>query len=361
MPAPAPAPAPAYSNISVNFEIEVEGDSALNIFGDQFVTPTNIVVPTIKLPVNALYDAAAKKGLIELVEKSSDPDNIHVKLASTDSSANGGENLTDAWKVTVPILAKGLQRLLCGEIDCVKTAGSIEAVPFNASKYAGKAEYTKQRDFGRLALGVFSHYLIGTVDSPAAISNDVAFVKSMLSLDGAGADLAAVNEVAPGDLAAAGSGVAARYAAWKHAASVALPYDKATWEAGSATDANLARRLVAKILDKGLSGATLVESDVAAAATDKTLLSNIVRQVVGQDAKRLMDEDNSERTKDARVLLRFYPGDIIYMSIKLATPTVTLGAGQAGVTATGLQDKFTNSTDAKVYALKIELGEAEAL
>jgi hypothetical protein len=330
----------------VNFNVEIEGNSNLNIFGDQFVAPTNVIIADQVLPVNALYDSVAKKGLIEFVEPSADPDNIYVKLASTNSSAAGGDDFTDAYKVTLRQLAKGLQRVLCSEFDCVN------ALPYSESKYSGVVEYTTQRDFGRVALGAFAHYLFGHVDATAAITNDVAFVKNMLSLTGSGANAAVVDETS--------AGAAARYAEYDSEHLTEIAGEFSAWAKapnGSASDANLAKRLVAAIVGKGLDGSgALVESKVG--DNDASSLANIVRQVVGQDAQRLMDEDNSERTKDIRRLLRFYEGDIIYMNIKLKTPNVTVANGQSGVDKTGLEGKYATEQS---YTLKITLGAAETL
>jgi hypothetical protein len=346
MASPAPAPAPAHSPIEVNFNVEIDGNSNLNIFGDVFVAPTNIIVADQVLPVNALYDSVAKKGLIEFVEPSADPDNIYVKLASTNSSAAGGDDFTDAYKVTLKQLAKGLQRILCSEFDCVT------ALPYSESKYSGVVEYTTQRDFGRVALGAFAHYLFGHVDATAAITNDVAFIKNMLSLTGAGANAAVVDETS--------AGAAARYAEYSsaHLTEIAGEFSAWTNAAGSASDANLAKRLVAAIVGKGLDGSgALVESKVGDNVASE--LANIVRQVVGQDAQRLMDEDNSERTKDIRRLLRFYEGDIIYMNIKLKTPNVTVASGQnPALTDSALEGKYATEQS---YTLKITLGAAETL
>jgi hypothetical protein len=341
------APAATHSPIEVNFNVEIEGNSAVSIFGDQFVAPSNVIIADQVLPVNALYDSVAKKGLIEFVEPSTDPDNIYVKLANTNSTSTGGDDFTDAYKVTLRQLAKGLQRVLCSEFDC------STAQPYSESKYSGVVEYTTQRDFGRVALGAFAHYLFGHVDATAAITNDVAFVKNMLSLTGSGANAAVVDETS--------GGAAARYAEYdsEHLTEIAGEFSAWTKASnGSASDANLAKRLVAAIVGKGFEsdGVTLKETKVG--DNNSADLANIVRQVVGQDAQRLMDEDNSERTKDVRRLLRFYENDVIYMNIKLKTPNVTVALGQGGVDKTGLEAKYVTEQS---YTLKITLGPVETL
>ena len=147
-------------------------------------------------------------------------------------------------------------------------------------------------------------------------------------------------------------GAAARYAAWKGDVSG----DAATWAStGSPDDANLAVRLALAVYNKGVSGGSLVESSVA--ANDTASLANIVRQVIGQDAQRTKNKDGSERTIDAHQLVRFYPGDVIYVNIKVKAPTVTIGAGQTGVTSLNLLANYTTEQN---YAIKITLGARDA-
>ena len=354
-----------YQNVSVNFEVEITGNSELSIFGLPAPSVSNVLVADMALPVNCLYDdrvAGSKKGLIEFWEPAADPDNVYVKLASTDSSAVGGPNLTDAYKVTLKQLAKGLQRVLCHRFDTRGVAGA-KAAPYDDAKYDGKEEYTKQRDFGRVALGAMAHYLFGHVDATAAITNEVAFVKYMLSLTGSGADAAAVNEAVP-------AGAAARYAEYSsaHLAEIAGEFSAWTNKTGSAIDANLAKRLVGAIVSKGLDNAGELEvskvndASLTTDAQRKAKLAYIVSQVAGQDATRLMNEDNTERTVNMHQLLRFYAGDVIYVNIKVNTPNVTVAGGQAGgVTKSALEGSYSTDVAKTSYTLKITLGAAETL
>ena len=358
---PTPPPTGAPINVEVNFEVTIEGDSALSIFGQAAHSVANVLVAEMALPVNALYDSVNNKGLIEFWEPRDDQGNIACQLANTNSAS--GLNLTGAYKETLKQLAKGLQRVLCSKFDCVGVA-SAKAVPFNDAKYAGKVEYTTQRDFGRVAIACFAHYLFGHVDATAAITNEVAFVKSMLSLTESGADAAAVNELA--------GGAAARYAAYNadHLDDINNKELSAWNVAATNSDANLAKRLTAAIVGKGLdaTGAiavSKVKDDTLSAAEKKTKLAYIVAQVAGQDGTRLMNEDNSARTSDQHVLLRFYEGDVIYMNVKLLKPTVTVGGGQVGgVTSTALGNSYDDGTSAsnvQSYTLKITLGPADTL
>ena len=130
-------------------------------------------------------------------------------------------------------------------------------------------------------------------------------------------------------------------------------------EVGSAADAKLAKRLVGAILRKGLAGPagsrTFKSSNVIANADDSNCLANIVRQVIGQDQTRSMNQDNSERTVDEHVLLRFYPDDVIFMNIKLKKPTVTLSPGPNATTSLtpgSLSDSYASEIS---FTLKVTL------
>jgi hypothetical protein len=317
------------SPIEVNFNVEIAGDSNLTVFGFPEPTVSNIIVPECKLPVVALYDETNAKGLIELWEPSTDPNNIYTRLAS---SVKENLDLTDAFKITAKKLAKGIQKILCDKFDCTL------ATPFSDSKYANVTEYTTQRDFGRVALGMFAHYMFGHVDATSAIVNDVAFIKSMLSIS---SDAAAINET---------NGALERYNAYTKLNYIDTT-DVVYWpDMGTSSDANLAVCLVRKIVGKGLnSNNELVMSNVN--DTNTATLAYIVKQVVGQDASRLMDVDNSQRSKDKVQLLRFYPNDIIYLNIKLSKPTVSVGTGQI-ISSSVLADNYQTEQS---YTLKITL------
>jgi hypothetical protein len=243
--------------------------------------------------------------------------------------------MAGAYKVAARRLAQGIEALLCDEFDC------SGALPFDG--YNANEEYYKQRDFGRVALGAFAHYLFGHVDATAAITNDIAFVHNMLSVTAGGADETA-------------GGAAARYAAW----SGVVSGDVETWNFESSNlDANLALRLVKAIVSKGKAAGdvtatgpgALVESDVSGGDTSVDSLAHIVKQVIGQDSSRANMADGSERTLDKHILLRFYAGDAIYVQIDVKKPTVTVtGAGTANKPADSLVVESETA-----YTLKINL------
>ena len=307
-----PAPVP----VKVNFNVVIDADNKVQLFGEPVPTPTNVIVAERKLPVVALYDETAKKGLLEFWEPADAQGDLKCQLANSDTSATGGPNLTGAYQVAAKRLAAGLETILCDKFDC------SGAVPFN--NYAANVEYYKQRDFGRIALGMMAHYLFGHVDATAAITNDKAFVQSMLSISAGGDDETA-------------GGAAARAAAFTKSTTA----DLESWNyAASSNDANLALRLVQAIVKKGKAGAditspTLVQSSVSAitsTATDQTL-ANIVKQVIGQDSSRTQNADGSARSREQHLLLRFYPGDVIYMNITVKKPTVEVTGYSAGANA----------------------------
>jgi hypothetical protein len=352
---PYSAPNLPHTAVEVNFEVTIEGNSNLSVFGEKFVSPTNIIVAKQTLPVNALYDATNHKSLIEISEPLDDPNNIEVQLADTDnSSIANGFDLSGGYIQCLKTFAKGLQKVLCDEFDCKN------AVPFNSIKYIASngnpiPEYTKQRDFGRVGLAVFAHYLFGHVDATSAITNDVAFIKNMLSLTGSSANTAVTDEES--------TGPADRYTNYStiHKTEITNTTKEnlsTSWTNldGTAEDANLAQRLVKAVVNKGFNtNGTLKKSRIENTLSDankKKELSYIVRQVVGQDATRLMNEDNSERTLNIHRPLRFYEGDIIYMNIKLKTPAVSFDTVAPGISKT----TFENSYDEQSYTLKITLG-----
>ncbi len=328
--------------VIVNFNVEIDADSKLNIFGTAAPTVNNMIVSEVNLPVSALYDLSANKGLIEFWEPDSSENLIYCALA--DSSLNA--NYTGAYQYSAKQLAKGLQRLLCGRFDC------SNAVPFK--DYSNNdVLYYKQRDFGRVALGAIAHDLFGHVDATAAITNDIGFIKSMLSIN---SDVAASEEHVEANSYVANA--TSRYEAWTKDVTANVE----SWsDVQNADDANLAVALVKKIVNKGMNDNTLRPFEEVTNATSSQL-AFIANQVLGQDATRMMGYDNSERTKNVRQLLPFAVGDTIYMNIKVAKPSVTVGTVGSSTPAQqtiaqGLKDKGTVHN----FTLKIVLTEKYVL
>jgi len=319
-------------NVSVNFQVEIDASGNLNIFGKEAPVVQNLIVAQRTLPVNALYDSSKRTSLIEFWEPSDNPDIIKVQLANTRNVDPSGSDLSGAYQVHSKLLAKGLEYVLCDAFDC------SNASPF--STYTDKVEYTMQRDFGRVALGCFAHYLFGHVDATSAITNDVQFIQKMLSLSNDSTSV--INGTAE-----------ERYNAYNNFSDISNNLVKNWNVTQTNNDANLARRLVSAIVNKGITmdGTLKVSEIINGTNTDLNSLANIVAQVVGQDASRLMNEDNSERTINVHVPLRFIAGDVIYVNIKLVKPTIQVGIGQK---VENIADKYNTDEN---YTLKITLGD----
>jgi hypothetical protein len=215
--------------------------------------------------------------------------------------------------------------VLTGELD------AKSAEPFNATpKYGAAGAQNGNRimtGFGRFALMAYAHYIMGHVQATAAITNDTDFMKGMMSL----------NSDTLTDY---------KYASIGNYDAAVAPWSTA----GTPTDANLAVRLVKVILDANTSS-SLVSTGAA------NSVANIVKQVIGQDASRATDEDNNKYSTENHGLLRFYPDDVIYVSITLTTPVVNVGTGQLVSDGT-LENLYTNATGDKKYNFKITLGPA---
>lgn len=318
-----PTPVP----IAVNFNVEIDASGNIDVFNAAAPQVSNVIVAEHTLPVDTLYLPGLNQGLLELWEPSDDQGNIKVQLADTDRSASGGLNFGNAYQFCAKRLVTGLEALLCDSFDC------SGAIPFNG--YTAAAEYYKQRDFGRVAIATYAHYLFGHVDATAAITNDKAFVEAMLSLGSAGDS----------------EDAATRAAAYTKSVSMV---DAREWDiSSSGSDANLAIRLVKALIHKGLSDTSSSAVPTVSSVNDQDTasLANIVTQVVGQDASRLMNVDNSQRTLDQHMLLRFYAGDVLYMNIKLKTPNVNIGLTNQLVSKAALENMYVESN----FTVKITL------
>ena len=181
----------------------------------------------------------------------------------------------------------------------------IAATPFNDLKYGSLVPDTNPNriaaNFGDVALRAYAHYILGHAGATAAISNDKAFIDSILNF----VPYTGVNDLNEPDT------------------------EFKNVQAGTVTNANLANLLVQAIGEK-------LPNDV----------KNIVEQVIGQDATRTMDVPSNIRQP-----LKFIAGDIIYMNIILNKPTVIVGGGQQVLDST-LMNKYSVTEN---YTLKITL------
>jgi hypothetical protein len=323
--------------IDINFDITVDASSNIALFGG--VAPDisgNIILATYQVPVRALYDASDAKGLIEFWEPADDLDEIKAKLADGSSV---DYDFTGAYQKYAKRFVKQVQKVLVNQFDCSLAA------PYDA--YTSEERYYKQRDFSRVALGAMAHDLFGHVDATAAISNDTAFMKAMLS---ASDDASGAIAVHTGD---ASGGYEERYLAWTKKTDVAG--DVQTWSgAYDSTDANLAQRIVKALVSKGLDAeGAVVEQGIK--NNSEANLAKIVAQVLNQDISRLMNQDNSERTRDVHQLLKFVAGDKLYFNIKLAKPTVNINSNASAA----LQTSLDNTTLERTYVVKVVLYDDE--
>jgi hypothetical protein len=70
----------------------------------------------------------------------------------------------------------------------------------------------------------------------------------------------------------------------------------------------------------------------------------------------MINNDNSERSKNAHQGLIFIPGDTIFMNIRLPTPTVNVSP-HSGSSVNNLTDKYVQE---RSYTLKITLDVPDA-
>jgi hypothetical protein len=194
---------------------------------------------------------------------------------------------------------------------------------------------------------------MGHQQATAAITNDKAFMMNMLSVENAAAEVSVDYDLAN---AAALSGKT------KAAVDFAADPITADWRSltGSAENADLARRLVGKLLDANLNASdvpivsTVDTTNPDAAASGS--VAYIVDQVIGRDASRARGEDNNKYSPENHGLLKFIAGDVIYVNIKLMQPGVSVGGASSGqrVTASSLQSLYS-SASAENYTIRIVL------
>ena len=301
------APNPSHQPIEVNLNILVDASGTIEIFGQAPPEVDNVIVADVELEAAALYSAS--NSMFEFWEPS---DATGTRKAALAGDYAAGETVdadnTRDWKLLTRKLANGIQDCLEGEFDATL------ATPFSLVKYTA-AVHKKADNFGELALRSYAHYTLGHIDATAAITNDQAFVRAMLSQN-------------------ASSGLYTKYTA-----SELLEEDNfSATAAGTKSDANLAKLLVKAIASK-----------------DRTQILVIANQVLGQDASRAMDEDNNQITVDKRQALKFIAGDIIYMNIKLQKPDVVIAPTGQKVSDSVLEGKFAGLKVEENYTLKITL------
>jgi hypothetical protein len=294
----------SYNALVINLDVVVDASGEVTIFGQPEFTPVNKVVPGVKLPVSDLYDASSGEAMFEFQEGATREERVGklALLEGRDYKAKAGK------------FANDLQLVLEGSMD------ASAALPF--SGYAA-ADHKIFDNFGELTLALYAHHLMGHVAATAAITNDVAIIRSALSRDS--------ND------------------AYVHTSATALSkaeiiaMEAAT---GSASDFDLARRLVGKILTK---------DGEATGAAVKAIVEQVLR-----DANRALNEDNSAYKPGDWAALKFIAGDKICMQITLEAPAVTVDAGQV-VSEAAIEGRYPTAAsnkavaDNKQFTLVIEL------
>jgi hypothetical protein len=309
MPGGSPSTLPApHVSVTVNLDVQVDASGDMVIYGAPAYTPVNPVYCMVGLSAEILY-ADASNAMFEFQEPASAIGTVVGQLCEEE----GREYLKQSGK-----LAKGFDKVLRGGMD------ASGALPYSNDP---RLDYKAQGvfdDFGDFTLGLYAHHLLGHAGARGVISNDEAIRAAALSNDTNGAYKYTIPDAID----------AAAETAWKAAA-------------GDATDFDLARRIVGKILAKKGTNA----------------VTEIVKQVIGKDASRALNEDNTEHKVDEWAALQFYPEDRICVQVTLERPHVTMGSAQQEVSENELQANGSYSTaasdknapDSKQFTLIITL------
>jgi hypothetical protein len=175
-------------------------------------------------------------------------------------------------------------------------AGAMDASAANPFQVYPGTAYTQYASFGDLALAYAAEGMFGHPSATAAITNDVEIVN--------GFNNATSKDTAITSAAAHGQ-----------------------------TDQSLAQRLAAALY-----------------ASSEAVATAIAQVVLGQDASRATNEDNSTLQVDQKAALRFYANDVVYVAIRLSNFGAVVGSGSP------LTQNFTPSAPpAQTYYLRIKL------
>ena len=277
--------------VIVDLKVEVNANSKLIIFAEAPAVGNNVIESTFNVP------SAAFNGLIEFWSVSGGNINSHLDLTVVDEKV--------AYKTTSVSLYNNIKNVLSSSFDCK------EAEPF---KTTGNSYYN-QANFGKVALGQVTNEVFGHVAATAAITNDEAYVTSMLNGD----------------------------------ASTIWDNIYAYGSQQSITKPNLANALVRTLMMKGYkkdaSNADVEIKD----EEDAPLLTLITKQVIGQDPSRAQGTGH--------IKLSFYPGDVVFMTINVSRATLSLSnAGpndtpeqkEAAIAATKLTSGSARKFDLKI-------------
>jgi hypothetical protein len=281
-------PSTTSKSVTVNLSVIVDAESKVSILNAAADVETDYIVCSTELPKSDLSD------LIQFWEPTSSPGEINSNLVIDDSSATPA---ISGYKAKSVSLYGDFDAVLNGSMDCTIST------PFSASKYNVSGNYYRtQSDFGRVALGYVADKLFGHVAATAAITNDVDYMGKMLAKT-AGLD----------------------------------SWDKINESKQSSDVANLAASLVKTLIKKGFTDAS---ENVG--YTNSPDLTTIVKEVVGQDPSRARDQDNNQPNPGVKQNLKFYAGDVIFVSVRVKAPTVLLGSATTGIVSTSCPDKLFN-------------------
>lgn len=186
---------------------------------------------------------------------------------------------TDTRAKLLQAMVNSLHLTLTGQMD------ASGAAPF--SSYTSQdSNYWNYSSFGELALAYSADGLFGHVAATAAISNDTEVINGFNS-------------------------------------NASVPTSVVTAAPSSQSDQSLAQRLGAALYN--------TPDDVA---------TYIANTVIDQDASRARNQDNNQVDPEVHQHLRFYAGDVVYMSITLKNFDVTVGAGQQYTPTTPAEQKY---------------------
>jgi hypothetical protein len=185
------------------------------------------------------------------------------------------------------LFSESLANVIKGSMD------ASAANPFQA--YPGTA-YTQYASFGDLALAYAAEGMFGHPSATAAITNDVELVNGF---NNDASKLTAVTSAA----------------------------------ARSQADQALAQRLATALF-----------------ASSEAVATAIAQVVLGQDASRATNADNSQLQVDLKAPLRFYPDDVVYVAIRLSSFSAVVGSGSP------LTQNYTPAVPpTQTYYLRIKL------
>lgn len=285
--------------VIVDLNVMVNADSELIIFTEPPAGGNNIIKAAFNIP------SISFNGLIEFWEANGGDIHSHLDLTNVNGNI--------AYKTTAVSLYNNIKNVLDNSFDCE------EAEPFTTAMGATGDNYRYQSNFGKVALGQVANEVFGHVAATAAITNDEAFVTSMLN----------------GDVSTTWNNIYL----YGNQQSISKP--------------NLANALVRTLMMKGYkkdaSNADIEIKD----EEDAPLLTLITKQVIGQDPSR------AKVSTSGHIKLSFSPGDVVFMTVNVLAATLSLSNtgpnDTAAQKAAALAATTLTSGSARSFDLKITI------